>query len=104
MVARLVGLAEEAFFHVCIRDALHGVAHFLRHELRGIRVDRVGDLVHLAHLHEQADHIHAALRHAVREFLDGNRLGQHHVAHNLLARFIALMALHALHAALEGGH
>ncbi len=104
LIARLVGLAKEAFFDVRIRDALHRVAHLFRHELRGIRVDRVSDLVHLAHLHEQADHIHAAFRHAVREFLDGDGLGQHDFAHDLLARFVALVALHALHAALERGH
>src|SRR5690606_9121007 len=45
-------------------------------------------------LHEILDDVHRALGHAVGEFLDGDRLGQHHFAHDLLARL-------AVHGALE---
>ena len=50
----------------------------------GVGVDHVGDLGHLALLHQQLDDIHAAFRHAVGEFLDGDRLGQNDFARKLV--------------------
>ena len=56
------------------------VAEFLGDELGGIGVDRVGDLRHVALLHQDADDVDGALRHAVGEFLDGDRLRDRHFA------------------------
>ena len=78
-----VGRVEQAFLDVGFGDALDRVAHFLGDELRGVGVDHVGDLVHLALPHQQADHVDGALRHAVGEFLDGDRLGQDDFAQKL---------------------
>ncbi len=43
-----VGRVEQTLLDVGFGDALDGVAHFLGDELRGVGVDHVGDLVHLA--------------------------------------------------------
>ena len=75
---------EEAFLDIGFGDALDRVAQFLGDELGGIGVDHVGDLGHLALAHHQLDDIDAAFRHAVREFLDGNRLGQNDFARKLV--------------------
>ena len=71
-----VGRVEQALLDVGLGDALDRVAHFLGDELRRVGVDHIGDLVHVALLHQQADHVDAALRHAVGEFLNGDGLGQ----------------------------
>ena len=64
---RFVGFVEQAFLDVGLRHAAHAVAHFLGDQLRGIGVDRVVDLQHLALLHQQADDVDRALRHAIGE-------------------------------------
>ena len=97
-----VGRVEQAFLDVGFRDALHRMAELLGYELRGIGVDRVGDLHHLALTHQQFDDVDGAFRHAVGEFLDRDRLGQDHVAGDLFLRLVR-MALQALRAAAEGG-
>ena len=95
---------EQAFLDVGFGDALDGVAHLLGHELGGVGVDHVGDLVHRALLHQQADDVDAPLGHAVGEFLDGDRLGDDHLAHHTLFLSVrGAMAGHALHAAAERG-
>ncbi len=66
----------------------------------GVGVDHVGDLVHLALAHQQLDDVHAAFRHAVGEFLDRDRLGQHDFARQAL--LLLHDALEALGAAAEG--
>ena len=70
-------------------DAADGVAHLLGDQLGGVGVDHVGDLDHLALLHQQLDHVDGALGHAVGELLDGDRLGNDHLAHDLLARALS---------------
>src|SRR5947207_2097953 len=72
-------------------------------ELRGVGVDRVGDLGHMALLHHQLDDVDAALRHAVREFLDRDGLGDGDFARELLLVLVVAMAGHALRAAAERG-
>ena len=57
--------------------------------------------MHLALLHQHADDIDTALRHAVREFLDGDRLRQDDLAEDLFL-LLFLPALHALYAAAIG--
>ena len=70
-------------------------------QLGGVGVDHVGDLVHLALAHQQLDDVDAAFRHAVGEFLDGDRLGQDDFARQAL--LLLHDALEALGAAAEGG-
>ena len=97
----LIGLIEQALLDVGLGDTLDGVAHILGDDLRRIGVDRIGDLVHAALLHQQADDIDRAFRHAVREFLDGDRLGDRHLPHHLFLD-LGRAALETLHAAAEG--
>ena len=96
-----VGLVEKTLFNVRFRYALDRMAHLLGDELRRIGVDHVGDLAHLALAHEQLDHVHGALRHAVGELLDGDGLGQDDLAQQLFFLLLAT-ARQALHAATEG--
>ena len=98
-----VGRVEQAFLDVGFGDALDRVAEFFGDELRGVGVDHVGDLVHRALAHQHLDHVDRALGHAVGEFLDGDRLGQHDFAGELFLLRPAGKALQALHAAPEGG-
>ena len=77
------------------------VAEFGRDQFGGVGVDHVGDLVHLPLAHQQLDDVHAAFRHAVGEFLDGDRLGQDDFARQAL--LLLHHALEALGAAAEGG-
>ena len=82
----VVGAGEQALLDVGLGDAANGVTHLLGDELGGVGVDDVGGLDHLALLHQVLDHLDDALGHAVGEFLDGDRLGDDHLAHDLLAR------------------
>ena len=99
---RIVGRVEHALFDVRLGDAAHGVAEFLGDELGGVGVDRIGDLRHVALLHQDADHVDGALGHAVGQFLDGDRFRDRHFAGDLFLRLVA-MAGHALNAAAERG-
>ncbi len=99
----LVGRIEQAFLDVGFGDALDGMAEFFGNELGGIRVDHVGDLAHLALAHQQLDHVDTALGHAVRQFLDRDRLGQHDFAGELFLLIAGAEALEALHAPAERG-
>ncbi len=101
-----VGRVEQTLLDVGLGDALDGVAHFLGHQLRGVGVDHVGDLVHLARLHQQANDVDGPLRHAVGEFLNGDRLGQDDFARDLFLGFgdAALQALVAANIRRMGTH
>ena len=57
-------------------------------QLGRVGVDDVAGLQDLALLHEVLDHVDRALGHALRQFLDGDGLGQDHFAHDLLARLL----------------
>ncbi len=81
-----VGLTDEAFLHVGLRHALGRVAELAHDELRRVGVDDIVDLVHRALPHQQLDDVDGALRHAVGELLDGDHLGDDHLAHDLVAR------------------
>ena len=94
------GSIEHALFDVGFGDAPHGVTELFGDELSGVGVDRIGDLRHVTLLHEDADHVDAALGHAVGQFLNRDRLGDRHFAGDLFLRLVA-MAGHALHAAAE---
>ena len=86
---RIVGGVEHAFFDVGFGDALDGVAQLLGDELRGVGVDHVVDLRHLALLHQQLDDVDRALGHAVGEILDGDEFRDRHLADQLFLRLVA---------------
>ncbi len=88
-VLGVVFLADEAFLDVGLGHAPDGMAELLGDELGGVGVDHVGDLVHLAVLHQELDDVDAALGHAVGELLDGDDLGDHDVALDLRLRLRA---------------
>jgi hypothetical protein len=67
-----------------------------------IGVDHIGDLDHLALLHQEADNIYRALGHTVGEFLNGNGLWNNDFAGDLFFGFGLLIAFEALNAALKG--
>ena len=87
-VRRIIRRIEHAFFDVGFGDAAHGVAKLFGDELGGIGVDRVGDLRHMALLHQDAHHVDGALGHTVGEVLDRDGLGDGHFARDLLLRLV----------------
>src|SRR6185437_2374700 len=96
-----VDFVEQAFFDVGFRDAAYGMAHFLGDQLRGVGVNGVVDLQHLTLLHQQADHVDRAFRHAVGEIGNGDDVGNGDFAHELFLRLVRGMALEPLGAAAE---
>ena len=84
--ALFVLLADEAGLDVGLGHALGRVAELLHDELGGIDVDHIVDFVHRAFLHQILDDVDGALGHAVGQLLDGDDLGDHHFADDLLAR------------------
>ena len=95
------GRVEQAFFDVGLGDALDRVAQVLGDDLGRVGVERVGQGHHAALTHQDLDDVDGALGHAVGEFLDGDRLGQHDLARDLVLRFLLAVALEALGAAAE---
>ena len=71
---------EEPFLDIGLGNPPHGVTEFLGDELRRVGVDNVGDLRHLALLHQKLDDIDPPLRHPAGEFLNRYCLGQDHFA------------------------
>ena len=100
-VRRIVGGVEHAFLDVGFSDALDGMAEFLGDELRGVGVDHVVDLRHLALLHQQLDDVDRALGHAVGEIGDADELRNRHLADQLFLRLVAEIADRAAVAAAE---
>ena len=100
-VFRIVGDVEQAFFDVRLGDTTYLVAELFGDQLRGVGVDHVVDRHHLPLLHQQADDVHRALRHAVGEFLDGDCFRDRHFARDLFLRLVGCMTLEALGAAAE---
>ena len=96
-----VGLVEQPFFDVGLGHPLDGVAHFLGDDLRGVGVDRVGDLEHLPLLHQQRDHRPRRLGHAVGKFLDGDEFRDRHLADQLVLGIGVAMTGQPLGAAAE---
>src|SRR5690606_28790501 len=72
------------------------VTEFNGDEFSGIRVDHVAGLHHLALLHEELDEVDRTLGHALCKFLQRDRLGDDHLAGNLLARLVDHRALELL--------
>ncbi len=104
--ALLVGVAGQALDHVGLGHALDLVPHLLGDELRQVGIDHVVDRVHLTLLHQHLDDVDGALRHAVGKLLDGDRLGDHHLAAHLLGRHLEALGLllETLGPAAEGRH
>ena len=100
-VADVAGVPVQAFQDVGLGHALDGVAEILGDELGGVGVENVGERHHASLTHEELDDVDGALRHAVRQLLNGDRLGQHDFTHNFLARVLLAEAFEALGAAAE---
>ena len=100
--AFVVGTVEQAFFDVGVRDALDRVAHFLGDQLGGVGVKHVGQRHHASLTHQELDYVDRALRHAVRELLDRDRLGQNDFARDFLLLLLRAVALETLRASTEG--
>ena len=98
----LVGDVEQAFLDVGLGDAMDRVAEFGGDQLGSIGIDHVAGLHDLALLHEEFDDIDRALRHALRQLLNRDRLGKGHIARNLLARLLVHRPLEFLLAAARG--
>ena len=96
------GDVEHALFDVGLGDAADGMTELLGDELGGVGVDRIGDLRHVTLLHQDADHVDAALGHAIGELLDRDGLRDRHFARDLFLGLVAMTG-HALHAPAEGG-
>ena len=77
------------------------MTEFFRDELGRVSIDHIGDLHELALLHQEADHIHRAFRHAVSEFLDGDCFRDRHFTGDLLFLLGHASAFEALHATAE---
>ena len=101
--AFVVGPIEQAFLDVGLGDALDRMAHFLGDELRGVGVEHVGQGHHAALAHQKLDHVDRALGHAVREFLDGDRLRQNDLARDFFLLVLRSVTLQPLRAAAERG-
>ena len=95
-----VGGSKQPIFDVGFGDALDGVSQFLGDQLRSVGVDHVGDLHHLPLLHQDADDVDGSLRHAVGEFLDGDRFRNGDFADELFLA-VAGVPLEPLHTAAE---
>ncbi len=78
-----VDIALEADLDIGFGDALQLVAELGDDQLGGIGVDHLIDRRHDVHPHQRLDDVGAAFRHAVGEFLHGNRLGDDDVANDL---------------------
>ena len=79
-----VVLALEPDLDIGLADAPDLVAELLDHELRSVRVDRLGDGDDRAHLHQALHHLGPAHGHAAGELLHRDRLGNHDLAHDRL--------------------
>ena len=62
------------------------MAEFRDQQFGGVLVDRLVDGDHHAHLEQRLDQVGALFGHAVGEFLNGDPLGHHDIAHLLFAR------------------
>src|SRR5262249_33644241 len=95
MIVDVLG-ADEAFFDVGFRDALHRVAELGGHQLGGVVVDDVVDLQHHALTHQELDDLDAAGGHAVGELAHRDHIGDDDLAGDarlLLAAALALFTL-----------
>ena len=95
-ILRPIRHVEHAFLDVGLGDAANRVAELRSNQLGGVGVDHVAGLHDLALLHEEFDDVDGALGHALRQFLDGDGLGQYDFAHDLLAWFLVQRALELL--------
>lgn len=78
------------------------MAEFAGDEFGQVGIDQIAGLHHLTFLHQELDDVNGALRHALRQLLNGDGLGQDDFARNLLAGFLHLAALELLLAATHG--
>ena len=96
-------LAAQPDLDIGLGDAPQAVSELGDDQFGGVGVDDLVDRRHDTHAHQRLDHVGGAFGHAVRQFLDGDRLGNDDLAHDLdllLARRDAAAGARAL---LPGG-
>ena len=84
-------LAAQPDLDIGLGDPPQAVAELGDDQLGGVGVDGLVDRRHHAHAHQRLDHIGGALGHAVGQFLDGDRLGDDDLAHDLDLLLLAVM-------------
>lgn len=94
--AIVVGHVEDAEFDVGFRHAPDRMAEFAGDDFGKVGVDDVARLHHLAFLHQVLDDVDGAFGHALRQLLNGDGLGQNHLAGDFLAGFLHLTAAELL--------
>ena len=100
----LVGPVEKTLLDVGFGDALDRMAHFLRHKLRGVGVERVGQRHHAALAHQKLDDVDRAFGHAARELLDGDRFRQDDLTRDFLFLILRAVASEPLCPATESSN
>src|SRR5690242_9034381 len=93
-----ISFATQPDLDIGFGDAVGAVPELADDELGGIGVDDLVYRRHDAHAHQRLDNVGAALSHAVRQFLDRDRLRDRNVAHDLER----LLLMHAHPLALAG--
>ena len=78
------------------------MTEFAGHQFRGVGIDHVAGLHHLALFHEELHDVDGALGHTVGELLDGDRFRQNHLAGDFLTRLLMLGAFEFLLTAAHG--
>ena len=78
-----VFLAAQASLDIRLRDPSQAVSELGDEELGGVGIDDLVDRRHHPHAHQRLDHVDPALGHAVRQFLNGDGLGDDDLAHDL---------------------
>ena len=84
-------LAAQADLDIRLGDPAQAVAELGDDELGGVGVDDLVDRRHDPVAHQRLDHVDPALGHAVRQFLNRDRLGDDHLAHHLDRLLLALV-------------
>ena len=84
-------LAAQPDLDIGLGDAPQAVSELGDDQLGGVGVDDLVDRRHHAHAHQRFDDVGGAFGHAVGQFLDGDRLGNDHLAHDLDLLLLAVM-------------
>ena len=85
-------LGLQGIFQRVLVERLGRVAHLLDHQHCRVLIERLVDGRHDAHVHQRLDHLAAFHRHLLREFGNGDRLGDRHFALNRLRRHLEAVA------------
>ena len=88
---RRVGLPLQVVLDDVFLAQHRRVAHLLDHQHRGVLLDHLIDRRHHAHVHHDLDDFGGLDRHLLREFADGHRFADRHLAHHARGRHFEAM-------------